>query len=54
MALKHVVAGLVPATTLLRAQSNNDRDGRDKPGHDVGRCGAAAARGRLSVAESTA
>jgi hypothetical protein len=29
-----VVAGLVPATSHLRARSNNDRDGRDKPGHD--------------------
>jgi hypothetical protein len=29
-----VVAGLVPATPSVRAQSMNNRDGRDKPGHD--------------------
>jgi hypothetical protein len=29
-----VVAGLVPATSLVEAQSKNNRGGRDKPGHD--------------------
>jgi len=29
-----VVAGLVPATPNLKAQSKNNRGGRDKPGHD--------------------
>jgi len=29
-----VVAGLVPATPNVEAQSNNNRGGRDKPGHD--------------------
>jgi Ca-activated chloride channel homolog len=35
-----VVAGLVPATPTFKAQSENDRGGRDKPGHDTGRDGA--------------
>ena len=30
-----VVAGLVPATPIVRARSNHDRGGRDKPGHDA-------------------
>jgi hypothetical protein len=30
-----VVAGLVPATPTLKAQSKNNRGGRDKPGHDL-------------------
>jgi hypothetical protein len=30
-----VVAGLVPATPSLRAQSKQNRGGRDKPGHDA-------------------
>jgi hypothetical protein len=37
IALNHitdVVAGLVPATPNFKAQRNNDRGGRDKPGHD--------------------
>jgi hypothetical protein len=29
-----VVAGLVPATQNVKAQSENDRGGRDQPGHD--------------------
>jgi len=29
-----VVAGLVPATPNLKAQSKRNRGGRDKPGHD--------------------
>jgi hypothetical protein len=29
-----VVAGLVPATPNFKAQSKNNRGGRDKPGHD--------------------
>jgi hypothetical protein len=29
-----VVAGLVPATSNLKAQSKYNRGGRDKPGHD--------------------
>jgi hypothetical protein len=29
-----VVAGLVPATPMLRAQRETNRGGRDKPGHD--------------------
>jgi hypothetical protein len=32
-----VVTGLVPVTPLRRAQCLPDRDGRDKPGHDVER-----------------
>jgi len=32
-----VVAGLVPATPNVEAQSKNNRGGRDKPGHDAGR-----------------
>src|SRR5262249_37173713 len=31
-----VVAGLGPATPNFKAQSNNNRGGRDKPGHDPG------------------
>jgi hypothetical protein len=31
-----VVAGLDPATTNLKAGSNGNRDGRDKPGRDRG------------------
>jgi hypothetical protein len=30
-----VVAGLVPATPKFEAQSQNNRGGRDKPGHDA-------------------
>jgi hypothetical protein len=30
-----VVAGLVPATPNVKAPSENNRDGRDKPGHDA-------------------
>ena len=29
-----VIAGLVPAISIRRAQCQNYRDGRDKPGHD--------------------
>src|SRR5215469_13545884 len=32
--LMDVVAGLVPATSNLKAQSKYNRGGRDKPGHD--------------------
>jgi len=36
-----VVAGLVPATSNVKAQSKNNRGGRDKPGHDqIQRSGA--------------
>jgi len=31
-----VMAGLVPAIPSIRAQSNQNRGGRDKPGHDPG------------------
>jgi len=31
-----VVAGLVPATASVEAQSKINRGGRDKPGHDRG------------------
>jgi hypothetical protein len=34
--LTGVVAGLVPATSKLSAQSKTNRGGRDKPGHDPG------------------
>jgi hypothetical protein len=34
--LKGVVAGLVLATPNLEAQRNENRRGRDKPGHDAG------------------
>jgi|SRR5215813_14849140 len=30
-----VVAGLVPATSNGKARSDNNRSGRDKPGHDL-------------------
>jgi hypothetical protein len=32
--LNRVVAGPVPATPIAEAQSNSNRGGRDKPGHD--------------------
>jgi hypothetical protein len=32
-------AGLVLATPRFKAQSKNDRGGRDKPGHDAGKNG---------------
>src|SRR5262245_20438505 len=31
---RFVIAGLVPAISIRRAQCPNYRDGRDKPGHD--------------------
>jgi hypothetical protein len=36
-----VMPGLVPGIPILRALRFSDRDGRDKPGHDVveGNCG---------------
>jgi hypothetical protein len=37
-----VVAGLVPATPNFRAQSKNNRGGRDKPGHDPGEMAGAS------------
>jgi hypothetical protein len=42
VALNHfrVVAALVPATSNLKAQSNDNRGGRDKLGHDPGGEGA--------------
>jgi hypothetical protein len=34
-----VVARLVPATPIVEAQCHNNRDGRDKRGHDgAGKC----------------
>ena len=33
--LARVVAGLVPATSILVALCSDARDGRDKPGHDA-------------------
>ena len=31
---RFVIAGLVPAISIRRARRADDRDGRDKPGHD--------------------
>jgi len=37
-----VVAGLVPATSSVRARSEQNRGGRDKPGHDTGEIAASS------------
>jgi len=41
---RFVIAGLVPAISIRRAQCPDYRDGRDKPGHDEVEAAASFAR----------